>query len=125
MFLLCLSSSIFVVTFFSGTGLLFSFTTSIFLSALYLISDALVSSIRNRILRGASFIFVFTAFPFGISLIAANGSNLTQKVGGRDIFVDGAITTVGFMSLLLTLAATALIIAVSKELFASTANKER
>ena len=117
MFLIIVFTIVFLVSYASGTGLFFSVITGTFMAILYAISNAGTSHIRRRLLRIFIFIAIFTAIPLGVSVIMANTSNLTQRVGGRDFFVDGIITASGFLSLTITLAITALIISVSKEVF--------
>lgn len=118
-FLAFLFIAICAVQYLFGASSYHSITTSISVSAIYLISSAVTYPIGNRYIKSVFFIIVFTALPLYLLMALAKSSDLTRRVDGTDIFIDGKMTAEGMMKYTIPTVVMAIIIVIAKEIYLS------
>jgi len=78
-----------------GGGWFISLLTAFLLSLLAAISTAISKIGRNILVQMLLFLAVFGTLPLVLMKVMARSSDMTKRVGGRDLFVDGMLTQQG------------------------------
>ena len=106
---------VFLVSLVSVAGWVFSLGTAVFIVVLYAFCEFAVSPVKTKWLNRVLFVSVFTAVPIGVMSLLAAQTNLSQRIGGRDVFVAGRMTGDGLVHTGLILMVTALAIVLVRQ----------
>jgi len=107
----------FILCVVSGINWFFAIFTSFLVLTLFMVANFASCGFQSKPLKAIVFSLVFTLLPAIIFTVMGQTTSLTQRIGGRDIFIGGSLTSSGAISLSISFFVVSVIVYTSHTLF--------